>query len=215
MPKKKRPQTLIEWEKSDPKIMIPTQEEMSVFRDDAKEKFAVELERLDSNKQITFNQLYSKYNVDPKTVQEETTFEMEIAALNVHAANKDYEAVKRIQEITQAFKEFNKELKRFTKSKESIRTKAKEYRDRINTVDRRRKDRINAKMNKAMDAKKATVEYVEQIEVRLGKLEAMRGEVVIAKRYHQQISWCKEKILEFERELHKIKEIIKLNGLDK
>lgn len=211
----KRPVTLVEWEKSDPKTMIPTQEEMSAFRDDAKEKFAVELERLDSNKQITFNQLYVKYNVDPKTVQEESTYEMEIATLNVHASNKDVEAVKRIQEITQAFKEFQKELTRFEKSKANIRDKAVKYRDRINAVDRRRKDRINFKLNKAMDAKKASVEYVEQIEVRLGKLEATRGEVVIAKRYHQQIAWCKEKILELDREMNKVKEIIKLNGLDR
>ena len=201
----KRPKTVADWVKSDPKEFIPTSDEIRAFRADVKIKLKRELERLANSREISRNRFYEEYAVDPTALMEETSFDAEVAQLNNAIQMGDTQAILRVQALEEARKKFLKQEAAYKKSRDNITKEHVKVRDRINSFDKRRVAKIKSVRDVEARKLKANHEYVELIEARVAKLEKYRGGLLAIEKYKTKIDWCATMIEELRDENQRLK----------
>lgn len=216
---KKRPTSLAEWEKTD---LVPTSAEMTAERKRIKKHHLDEQARLAHNREMRLQKICEDYNLDPETLRNELNQERELAGLNQAIVAGDAHASLRLKEILDGIKVFNEYETKFDQSRENLRARYIEERTRINMIDKRRQEVVRKKLQKNIDALKASKENVDHLETRINQMEQLREPLVKYSTFQRKIELHSAQIRAlqdqrdvFEQELFKIKEILKLKGLDR
>jgi len=209
---KNRPTTITEWEKQ--KTIIPTHDELHVFREEEKKKYNTELKRQSNHKDITMTDLYTDYNIEPGILQSDKAYEDQIEIINATIVAGDEPAMLRLQEIQEAYKIYKQKITQFLKARDNIKKNYLKIMARIDTLDKRRQNKLTIRREKREALARATVESVEELRLEVNKIKSLRQELKQNINYERKITWLTAKVEEHEQELFKIKNIISSKGLD-